>query len=83
MVWQVSQKVKVPIIGLGGISGWEDALEFIMAGATAVAVGTGQLADPMCIPKVIDGLEAYCRAEGLMNIRGAAGSALPGRIGAK
>jgi len=83
MVWQASQKVKVPIIGLGGIICWEDALEFIMAGATAVAVGTGQLADPMCIPRIIEGLEDYCRAEGLRNIREAAGAAHPGRIGAK
>lgn len=61
MVWQVAQKVKVPVIGLGGIVTAEDALEFIMAGATAVAVGTGQFVNPRCAPDVIDGLQKYCR----------------------
>lgn len=82
MVWQASQKVKIPIIGMGGIASWQDALEFLMAGASAVAVGTGQLADPMCLPGIIGGLESYCRAKRLDNIREAVASAHPGRKGA-
>lgn len=83
MVWQVSQKVSIPVVGMGGITSWQDALEFIMAGATAVAIGTGQLMDPLCIPKVIEGLNEYCGAAGLGNITEAVGSAHPGRNGVR
>ncbi len=83
MVWQVTQKVSIPVIGMGGIACWQDALEFLMAGATAVAIGTGQLMDPLCIPKVIEGLEEYCGAAGLGNISDAVGSAHPGRNGVR
>lgn len=83
MVWQVTQKVAIPVIGMGGITSWQDALEFMMAGANAVAIGTGQLMDPLCIPKVIKGLEEYCGAAGLGNISEAVGSAHPGRNGAR
>jgi len=61
MVWQVSQQVKVPVIGLGGIVTAEDALEFIMAGASAVAIGTGQFVNPRCCLDVINGLYDYCQ----------------------
>lgn len=61
MVWQVSQQVKVPVIGLGGIVTADDALEFILAGASAVAIGTGQFINPRCCLDVLAGLEAYCR----------------------
>ncbi len=60
MVWQVSQVLKVPVIGMGGIATAEDALEFILAGATAVAVGTGQFVNPRCCPEIIAGIKAYC-----------------------
>ncbi len=75
MVWQVSQKVKVPVIGMGGILTAEDALEFILAGATAVAIGTGQLINPSCCVDVIQGLTEYCREHKvarLGDLRGAA-----------
>lgn len=60
MVWQVSRQVKVPVIGLGGIVTAEDALEFIMAGASAVAIGTGQFVNPRCCLEVINGIYDYC-----------------------
>ncbi|MDD2402525.1 MAG: dihydroorotate dehydrogenase [Clostridia bacterium] len=68
MVWQVAQRVKVPVIGMGGISTAEDALQFIMAGATAVAIGTGQFVNPCCCVDVIKGLEDFCRKNGIKNI---------------
>lgn len=68
MVWQVAQQVKIPIVGLGGILTAEDALEFIMAGATAVAIGTGQFVNPRCCVEVIAGLEQYCRANRINKI---------------
>ncbi len=83
MVWQVTQRVSIPVVGMGGIASWQDALEFLMAGATAVAIGTGQLMDPMCIPKAIEGLHEYCEAAGLGNISEAVGSAHPGRNGVR
>jgi dihydroorotate dehydrogenase (NAD+) catalytic subunit len=65
MVWQVYRAVKVPIIGMGGITSADDALEFIMAGATAVAVGTATFRQPAAALAVIAGLEAFCQAEGV------------------
>lgn len=63
MVYQVYQRVKVPIIGMGGISTWQDALQFIFAGASAVAVGTANLVDPTAAVAIIEGLENYCAAQ--------------------
>ena len=58
-VYQAYEAVKIPIIGMGGISSWEDAIEFFLAGARAVAVGTAGLINPMAAPAVIEGIEAY------------------------
>lgn len=68
MVYQVAQAVKIPIIGMGGIRTAEDALEFILAGATAVAVGTANFIDPEATVKVIDGIEAYMQKHGVDDI---------------
>ncbi len=59
MVWQVSQEVKVPVIGMGGIMTAEDALEFIMAGARAVAVGTANFVNPYSIPEIVKGIRKF------------------------
>jgi len=69
MVWQVAQAVKVPIIGMGGISCWEDAVEFFLAGASAVAVGTANFADPAVTMKICDGLSDYLADRGLESIQ--------------
>lgn len=61
MVYEVSQAVKIPRIGIGGIATWMDALEFIIAGASGVQIGTANYADPCVSLKVIEGLETYCR----------------------
>lgn len=59
MVWQVAQKVRIPVIGLGGISTWEDAVEFLLAGASAIQVGTYNFPNPHAMIEVIDGIEKY------------------------
>ena len=59
MVYQVYHAVRLPIIAMGGISSTNDALEFIMAGATGIAVGTANFNNPFVMPEIIDGLERY------------------------
>ena len=69
MVWQVAQNVKVPVIGMGGISSWQDAVEFFLAGASAVAVGTANFVNPHAAMDIIRGLEAYLQEKKLGSIR--------------
>ena len=69
MVWQTAQAVKVPIIGTGGIRSAADAAEFFLAGASAVAIGTANFAEPSSTMKIADDLEKYLRSCGLKNIR--------------
>jgi dihydroorotate dehydrogenase (NAD+) catalytic subunit len=61
MVWQVKNAVKIPIIGMGGIESGEDAIEFMLAGADAVAVGTACFVDPYAPIKVKNGIESYLK----------------------
>ena len=68
MVYQVANAVKIPIIGMGGICTAEDAMEFILAGATAVSIGTANFANPYTTEEVIDGIEAYMRRHGVEDI---------------
>ena len=69
MVYQVAKKVSIPIIGMGGIMTGEDAIEFIMAGATAVAVGTANFVDPKATVNVLEGMEAFMKAQGIKNLK--------------
>ena len=69
MVYQVAQAGKLPIIGMGGIMTAEDALEFILAGATAVAVGTANFHNPYATKEVVEGIEAYMRKYGIEDIK--------------
>ena len=68
MVYQVAQAVKVPIIGMGGITTAEDALEFILAGATAVSVGTANFINPYTTVEVVEGIEAYMKKNQVADI---------------
>ena len=77
LTYQVAQVVSIPIIGAGGVTNASDALEFLMAGASAVQVGTATFADPTAPLTVIEGLAAYVRAQGLASIRDVIGAALP------
>lgn len=68
MTHQVVNAVDIPVMAMGGIMNWEDALEFIMVGATCVQVGTMNFVEPTAAVDIVDGLEAYCEREGLSNI---------------
>ena len=69
MVYQVAQAVKIPVIGMGGIQNAEDALEFILAGATAVSVGTANFMNPYATLEVIEGIEEYMKKQNVQDIR--------------
>jgi dihydroorotate dehydrogenase (NAD+) catalytic subunit len=75
MVWQVAGAVKVPVIGMGGISTWQDAAEFILAGARCVAVGTANFFNPAVIPEITAGLAEYASKQGVANIQDLVGAA--------
>ncbi|OPX80866.1 MAG: Dihydroorotate dehydrogenase B (NAD(+)), catalytic subunit [Pelotomaculum sp. PtaB.Bin013] len=68
VVWQVYQAVKLPIIGMGGITTAEDAIEFFLAGATAVAVGTANFINPRATMDVLKGIENYLHENGINEI---------------
>ena len=68
MVYEAAQAVKIPIIGMGGVMCAEDALELILAGASAVAVGTANFTNPRATEEIIDGIRAYMSAEGVKDI---------------
>ena len=68
MVWQVAKAVKIPVIGLGGIMNGRDAIEFMLAGARAIEIGTANFVDPAVTMKVIDFMEDYCRRHGINDI---------------
>lgn len=68
MVWQVAKAVRIPVIGLGGIMNATDAIEFLMAGASAVEIGTANFIDPTVTIKVIDGINAWLDAHGVKNV---------------
>lgn len=69
MVWQVAKAVKIPVIGLGGITCGRDALEFLMAGATAVEIGTANFLDPAVSAKVVEEINDYCVRNKVADIR--------------
>ena len=69
MVWQVAKAVKVPVVGLGGIMNGRDAIEFMLAGATAVEIGTANFVDPQVTVKAIDYIEDYLQRHGMSSVR--------------
>lgn len=74
MVWQVAKAVKIPVVGLGGISTAEDAIEFLMAGATAIEIGTANFIDPAVTMKVRDGINAWLDNHGCKSVKEIIGS---------
>ncbi|EKD34362.1 MAG: hypothetical protein ACD_75C02371G0002 [uncultured bacterium] len=69
MVYQVARAVSIPVIGIGGIESTEDALEFMLAGATAVQIGTANFINPRVTEEIVEGMYEYARAEKLISIR--------------
>ncbi len=76
MVWQVAKAVKIPVVGLGGICNARDAIEFIMAGATAIEIGTANFIDPEVTIKVRDGINEWLDAHGCKSVREIIGAVL-------
>jgi len=74
MVWEVSQAVELPLIGMGGILTAEDALEFLIAGASAVAVGTANFVDPLAPISILEGIERYLTAQKVHDVKALVGS---------
>ena len=68
MVYEASHAVKIPVIGMGGISNYEDAIEFIMAGATAIAVGAANFHNPYATAEIVEGIERYMTEQGIGDI---------------
>ena len=69
MVWQVSKAVNIPVIGLGGIMNWKDAVEFLLAGASAIQIGTANFIDPAITVKVADGINDYLDRHGFTSVK--------------
>ena len=69
MVWEATKAVKIPVIGIGGIMNAEDAIEFMLAGATAIEVGTANFVNPGATSDIIKGIEAYLKKKGILEVR--------------
>jgi len=74
LVWKVAQTVSIPIVGMGGITTPTDAVEFLIAGATAVQVGTATFVNPSAGPQILEGLESYCLDKGIVDVNDLVGS---------
>jgi dihydroorotate dehydrogenase (NAD+) catalytic subunit len=77
MVWQVVRAVKIPVIGIGGITTAADALEFLIAGASAIQVGTANFINPVATMEILDGIGAYLVRHNMMDINEVTGSLKP------
>jgi dihydroorotate dehydrogenase (NAD+) catalytic subunit len=80
MTYRVCRAAKLPVIGMGGISHWKDAIEFILAGATAIQVGTALFGNPLVMQEIIAGMEDYCRRHGFASIRNLIGTLQGGDV---
>jgi dihydroorotate dehydrogenase (NAD+) catalytic subunit len=74
MVYETARAVTIPILGMGGIATPEDAVEFLLAGATAVQVGTASYADPRATERLAHGLESWCRSHGVERVASLTGA---------
>ncbi len=77
MVWQAAQRVKIPIVGMGGISKWQDAVELLLAGASALQIGTVFFTDPYAPVKILDGLNQYMDQNGISSVTELTGGIQP------
>jgi dihydroorotate dehydrogenase (NAD+) catalytic subunit len=77
MVWQVANAVSLPVIGMGGVTTGEDAVELMEAGASAVQVGMACFTDPLAPLKIIDGMNAFLDAQGISSVREIIGTVQP------
>jgi len=68
ITWKVSRSVAIPVIGMGGIMTADDALQYLLAGASAIQIGTGTFVDPSIPIRVLDGIKEYCAKEGIESV---------------
>lgn len=80
MTYRVCRATKLPVIGMGGISNWKDAIEFLLAGATAIQVGTALFGNPRVMQEIIAGMEDYCRRHSIASIRNVIGTLQGGDV---
>ena len=69
MVWQVAQNVAIPLIGMGGITNWQDAVEYLLAGASLITVGTANFVNPLAPLEISEGIENYLKAQKIDDIQ--------------
>ena len=74
LVWEASRAVKIPVLGMGGIVTPEDAVEFLLAGATAIQVGTASYADPRATERLAKGLESWCKSHDVAKVSSLTGA---------
>jgi dihydroorotate dehydrogenase (NAD+) catalytic subunit len=74
MVYEAAKAVTIPILGMGGITTAEDAVEFLLAGATAIQVGTASYADPCAVERLAHGLESWCHSHGVERVTSLTGA---------
>ena len=74
MVWQVAKAVNIPVVGLGGICNWQDAIEFLLCGASAIQVGTYNFVDPLAPLKILSGIEDYMQRHGVSDVNDLVGA---------
>ena len=77
MVWQAAGRVKIPIVGMGGISKWQDAVELLLAGASALQIGTVFFSDPYAPVKILEGLQSYLDRNGIGSVTELTGQIRP------
>ena len=77
MVWQVASQVSIPVVGMGGIEKWQDAVEMMMAGARAVQIGAALFYDPYVPLKVIEGIDQWLDQQGVRDINEIVGTVKP------
>lgn len=77
MVWQAANRVKIPVVGLGGITKWEDAVEMLLAGASALQIGTALFTDPYVPQKILEGLTGYLGQNGMVSVTELTGKVMP------
>ncbi len=77
MVWQVASAVKIPVVGMGGISCWQDAIEMMLAGARAVQIGAALFTDPYTPVRVIEGMDAWLEENGVSDVNEIVGAVRP------
>ena len=77
MVWQVANRVKIPVVGLGGIEKWQDAIEMMLAGANAIQVGTAMFYDPYAPLKIIEGVNQWLDDHGIKDVNEIVGQVKP------